>query len=207
MLLAIALIVLPIVFDGQGSYQQQLSSRIPDPPVIEPLPEPMQIRPVIIGGTPADEIPSVEEVRAEFSATADAAAEAVAQSAPSADEIPDLAISQIIDEAINDVEVVTSTPAFVRQSLPELDGNGLPRGWSVRLGAFSDFNNAGNLVSDLQQKGYKAYTRDVSRDQGVLTAVFVGPWVDREQADRYQEILQDEYNMPVIVVEFEIDRI
>jgi len=47
-LLALALIFLPIVFDGQGSYQAQLSSRVPAEPIIPILPEPIQVRPVII---------------------------------------------------------------------------------------------------------------------------------------------------------------
>ena len=60
-LLALVLIFLPIVFDGQGSYQTQLSSRVPAEPIISILPEPTQVRPVII----AESLP--EEAEEEFS--------------------------------------------------------------------------------------------------------------------------------------------
>ena len=47
-LLALALIFLPIIFDGQGSYEAPVTSRIPDTPIISILPEPVQSRPVIV---------------------------------------------------------------------------------------------------------------------------------------------------------------
>lgn len=55
MLLALALIFLPIVFDGQGSYQAQLSSRVPAEPIIPILPEPTQLRPVIVADSLLEE--------------------------------------------------------------------------------------------------------------------------------------------------------
>ena len=55
MLLALALIFLPIVFDGQGSYQAQLSSRVPVEPIIPILPEPTQLRPVIVADSLLEE--------------------------------------------------------------------------------------------------------------------------------------------------------
>ena len=52
-LLALALIFLPIIFDGQGSYQGTVISRIPDVPNIPVLEMPIQIRPVVIANTDA----------------------------------------------------------------------------------------------------------------------------------------------------------
>ena len=48
-LLALALIILPQLFDGEGSYQPQVQSRIPERPIITLLPEPQQVRPVMVG--------------------------------------------------------------------------------------------------------------------------------------------------------------
>ena len=55
-LLACCMIFLPIVFDGEGSYEPALTSRIPDPPQITILPEPKQTRPIIIADS---DIPAV----------------------------------------------------------------------------------------------------------------------------------------------------
>ena len=59
-LLALALIFLPIVFDGQGSYQTQLFSRVPTEPIIPVLPEPTQVRPVILADSLPEEIEDSE---------------------------------------------------------------------------------------------------------------------------------------------------
>ena len=173
-LLALALIFLPIVFDGEGSYQSPVSSRIPEPPVISILPEPVQARPVIIANEQPDEV--VEEP--------------VQATEPPAE----------LADAVNLTE---SEPVFTRE-IPGLDSSGLPQGWSVRLGTFSDSANAENLINRLQAAGYKAYTRESGDEQGALTAVFVGPWLERERVDEYQQALQEKFSLTGIVVRYEL---
>ena len=173
-LLALALIFLPFIFDGQGSYQGPISSRIPEPPAVPVLSEPVQSRPVIIA--------DVEEETA--------AAEAEPGTEPAAED---------------SVQITTSEPAFTREP-PRLNNSGLPEGWSVRLGSFSDSANATNLLQSLQAAGYKAYTRVLSSDQGSLTGVYVGPWVDRARVDNYQKQLQDEFQLAGIVVRYELEQ-
>ena len=91
MLLTLALIFLPIVFDGQGSYEPAMTSRIPDPPQVAILPEPVQSRPVIIAET---------EREGELTASGDEAA--------SAEDPPE------VEVAPESVAVTTSEPVFSR---------------------------------------------------------------------------------------------
>ncbi|MDA1370095.1 MAG: SPOR domain-containing protein [Proteobacteria bacterium] len=183
-LLALALIFLPIVFDGQGSYQNQMTSRIPEAPIVTILPEPQQFRPLII-----------------------ADAEPVA---PDSDPAPAVETAQaIVPAAQTDssvVEVSTSVPAFTRE-IPSLDRRGLPQGWSVRLGSFADAANANNLLQRLQAAGYKAYARSINSQQGTLTAVYVGPWLERMLVDDYQQRLQDEFQLAGMVVRYEVEQL
>lgn len=179
-LLALALIFLPIVFDGQGSYQTQMSSRVPEQPVISRLPEPIPTRPVIV----ADSLPDPSEE--------DASSDA--QTEP----------EEVMPEET--VEITNSEPVFTRD-IPQLDENGLPRGWSVRLGSFAQEANANSLLERLQASGYKAYTRNITNSQGSLTSVFVGPWLDRELVDDYKEQLQDEFRLAGDIVRFEIEQL
>ncbi len=174
-LLALALIFLPFIFDGQGSYQDTISSRIPDPPAVPVLSEPVPTRPLIIADTEAVRVTEAAESTAE-------------------------------PETKPTVAVTTSEPAFTREP-PSFDDNGLPQGWSVRLGSFSDSANAANLLQRLQAAGYKAYTRVISSDQGTLTGVFVGPWIDRLRVDDYQQRLQDEFQLAGIIVRYELERL
>ena len=55
-LLALALIFLPILFDGDGDFQSTISSRIPEAPTIELMPEPVPSRPEI----DADSLPGAQ---------------------------------------------------------------------------------------------------------------------------------------------------
>ena len=187
-LLSLALIFLPIIFDGQGSYEAPVTSRIPDTPIISILPEPVQSRPVIVNDT--------QPIEPAIAATVNLVEEVVS-------EIEEAAV---IEEAAAEVEITESQAIFSRE-VPVLSDAGLPQGWSVRLGSFSDAENASNLLVRLQEAGYKAYTRDISSDQGSLTGVFVGPWLDRGQVNEYQRKLQEEFSLAGLVVRYELERL
>ncbi len=193
-LLALALIFLPIIFDGEGSYQAPVSSRIPETPLITILPEPTQSRPVIVGT-----VETVETIEAD-----DVTAESLGDDASAA---IDDALAGLIEAPQDEVEITESEAIFTRE-VPQLSDAGLPQGWVVRLGSFSDRANANNLVTRLQEAGYKAYTRALPSDQGAaLTGVFVGPWLDRAQVNDYQRRLQEEFSLAGLVVRYELERL
>ena len=188
-LLALALIFLPIIFDGEGSYQAPVSSRIPDTPIISILPEPTQLRPVIIG--------NVETIEPEVAATV-----SLIEEVTELVEEPSVVIATA--ESVRDVEITESAPVFSREVM-QLSDAGLPQGWVVRLGSFSDSENASNLVTRLQDAGYKAYSRVMRSSQEALTGVFVGPWLDRGQVNEYQQKLQEEFSLAGLVVRYELE--
>ena len=181
-LLTLALIFLPIVFDGQGSYQVPLSSRIPEPPQVAVLPEPQQTRPVII----ADSITPP---------TAIAPADPTELSEPA-----EPSGSTETGEVMPSTTDLTGNP-------PSLGADGLPQAWSLRLGSFADAVNANVLLVRLQQAGYRAYTRSITSETGELTSVFVGPWLSRAQVDNYRQELQADagFALTGIVVPYRIE--
>ena len=197
-LLALALIFLPIIFDGEGSYQAPVSSRIPDTPIISILPEPIQSRPVIVGDVVAVE----PDVATTVSLIEETASDAI-------DEAVEELIEELPEEPVvaSDSVEITESQAIFSREVPQLSDAGLPQGWVVRLGSFSDRDNANNLVARLQDAGYKAYTRDIRSDQGALTGVFVGPWLDRAQVNEYQRKLQEEFSLAGLVVRYELERL
>jgi len=196
-LLACCLIFLPIVFDGEGSYEPALTSRIPDPPQITILPEPQQTRPVIIADSDVPAVPPPET-----EADQPASAEQISDS--------DAEIASTIAQETTAAgpEVSESVPAYTRQdeTLPQMGEDGLPSGWSVRLGLFSNADNAAILLERLQEAGYRAYMREIESDEGLLRGVFVGPWLDRQLSAGYQSSLQEEFQLAGIVVPYEMER-
>jgi DedD protein len=201
-LIALALIFLPIIFDGQGSYDAQISSRIPPAPIIMPMADPVPTRPVIIANQPdfAPSLPSSDDTEVpeleEITGTTEGGEPLIDQGSQAASQPPKEADS-------GGAEVVDSQPSYLREA-PQLGADGLPQGWSVRLGTFSDQSNATKLLERLIDSGYKAYARDIEREQATLTAVFVGPWLDRNRVDGYQKELQDEFKLAGYVVRYTI---
>lgn len=186
-LLALAAIFLPFILDGDGSYQPAISSRIPETPVVDVMPEPIPQRPVIA----ADNFQDAE---------------------------PDPVITIVNDADADEAETVAETDPAGRidadqlsepaeASMPSLDERSLPEGWSVRLGVFANARNASNLNQRLLDAGYRAYTRELPGAGGVVTGVFVGPQVDRAQANRLKTELQSEFRLSGLVVKFEVDEI
>ncbi len=188
-----AAVILPVLFDGQGSYELPLESRIPDP---EPFPTPPRLtpeRPVIVADTeqvrvvePSVPAPVVDTSALEQSQNTDTAVAEPAQPAPSI------------------AEVTAPAPT---STAPGLDPVGLPEGWSVRLASFSDEANAQNLLDILQSNGHRAYTRKIDSSQGTLTAVFVGPGVDRDAVQQLQQQLRAETQLAGIVVRYEVEEL
>ena len=174
---SLALIFLPIMFDGQGSHQTQTASRIPEQPVVPILPEPQQSRPVIISD--ADLV--------------------VTETKPEPERV-----TKTIEESASDlIEVSASESGFTRD-IPILNSAGLPNGWSICLGSFSEASNATNLMQRLQTAGYKAYIRDIDSEQVELTGVFVGPWLERALVNDYIDQLRDEFQLEGMVVRYQL---
>lgn len=238
-LLALALIFLPIIFDGEGSYQAPLSSRIPEPPVITLLPETEPMRPVLAiaddaATVIADASPDLAPATTTTSATATttepgttaaadiapAASETVVpaeNSIPAASEIAPGTAEQVADQVVEQVvaqqavgnQIAGASVAVpeVTREIPTLDANGLPQGWSVRLGSFAEERNANNLLQRLQDAGYRAYTRQSASNGTRMTGVYVGPWLEQDAVRQYQRQLQEEFHLSGLVVRYEVEPI
>ena len=171
-LLALALIILPQLFDGEGSYQPQVQSRIPERPIITLLPEPQQVRPAMVGDSQSPSVTAEAQ---------DESTEPSLSSAPTGRAVSDNAREpgEVSSEARS--EASAATEAAQR---PTLNAAGLPEGWVVQLGTFGDIDNASKLLADLLAKGYKAYERRSVRDAREMSTILVGPVIDRAEADR-----------------------
>ena len=174
---SLALIFLPIIFDGQGSQQTQTASRIPEQPVVPILPEPQQSRPVIISDADLVAIETKPEPEP---------------------------VTKTIEESASDVIEVSASESGFTRDIPTLNPAGLPNGWSIRLGSFSEASNATNLLQRLQTAGYKAYTRDIDSEQAELTGAFVGPWLERALVSDYIDQLRDEFQLEGMVVRYQL---
>lgn len=202
-----ALILLPVIFDGEGSYQPVLQTDIPERPA-RPVParsDPQ--RPVITADTDAigvDEVPDTGASSVTASDSQSSDSQTSDSQTSDSQTNPGQSSADQVAEAPASAPVVASSAATAS---PGLDNQGLPQGFSVRLGSFGNASNASNLVTRLQDAGHRAYTRRIDSSQGVLTAVFVGPVVDRATATSLLEDLRRDFELNGMIVRYEIEEL
>ena len=83
-----------------------------------------------------------------------------------------------------------------------LDANSLPVSWSVQLASLSSSDGAQKLQKTLRSQGYNAYIRSVDG----MNRVFVGPLIERAEADRLRDVLNRKQNLKGFVVRFQPER-
>lgn len=190
---SLALILIPLLLDGEGVEQPPLPASIPPAPVFDtsPLPEPE--RPEIL----ADSLPAPVATALDASAEAQTAAQAATTTTePAAAPPPEIPAPEL---AATPPEPVPEPEAAPVQSAsePALSADGLPETWTVRLGVFGDRANADGLFERLQDAGHKAYIRPV----GTLSGVYVGPVLTRNEAVALQNELKTTFQISDVIVQ------
>lgn len=197
-----ALILLPVIFDGEGSYLPTVEPRIPERPTHpQPAFQDAQ-RPVIEADSDAIRI---RPESAEALITEDEPEQPVADAEPVSAPTPPPQVAATQPAPVTPAPAPTAAASTNRTAA--LDVQGLPESWSVRLASFSNTANASALVTRLQEAGHRAYTRRVESSQGVLTAVFVGPLVDRGAAQILLDRLRQDFQLSGMIVRYEIEQL
>lgn len=80
-----------------------------------------------------------------------------------------------------------------------LDANNLPISWSVQLASLSSRAGAENLQKTLRSQGYNAYIRTFDG----MNRVFVGPLIERAEAERLRDQLNRQHKLSGFVVRFQ----
>jgi DedD protein len=180
-LLALAVIFLPMLLTREDE-SRQVRVDAPSMPPAPAMPQ-IEMQPVIV---PEPQVLPQEPVPDEPIAESPAAPAEKTASEPSV--APEPAPAQ--------PSTATQAPAS------RLDANGLPVSWSVQLASLSSRSGAENLQKTLRSQGYNAYIR---RADG-MNRVFVGPLIERLEADRLRDQLNRQHKLKGFVVRFQPER-
>jgi len=190
-LLIAALILLPVIFDGDGSYQAPVETRIPAPPS---FPEPARViadRPVVIADTEQINLASVTETPdADNSTDSDLLNDTSGNDADLLAQVSDAETNAAAEIASADTVAVSTAAANANL---QLDNQGLPQGWNVRMGAFLVISNADALVQTLQAKELRAYSRSILVNNAPMAVVYIGPLIDRSAAQQLLDQMNKDY--------------
>lgn len=103
-------------------------------------------------------------------------------------------------QPIQPITEAKPAPSPTPEPAPEsrLDANSLPVSWSVQLASLSNRASAENLQNTLRKDGYNAYIRTA----GGMNRVFVGPVIERSEADKLRAQLSRQQKLDGFVVRF-----
>lgn len=187
-LVALAVIFLPMLFSREDE-MRQVTVNAPAMPEKPATPE-VAMDPVVVPEpVPEDEVPPVEPV-------------------PQSPGEPITALpTQPAAEPKAQPQQPSTTPAQVQAPVAQkpasgLDASNLPVSWSVQLASLSSRAGAEKLQQTLRSGGYNAYIRTFDG----MNRVFVGPVIERAEADRLRDQLNRQQNLKGFVVRFQPEK-
>ncbi|MDF2491232.1 MAG: sporulation protein [Pseudomonas sp.] len=207
-LVALAVIFLPMLFTRQDEVRE-VQVEAPQAPARSELPE-VQVDPVAVPEPQAlPQAPAVSEappvVVDESTAPMTAPRQPITPSHEAAAKAPAKAPAPVA-RAEAPASPQASSPAPMAAQAPnagnKVDGNGLPVSWSIQVASLSNRAGADNLLKTLRSQGYNAYIRTA----GGLNRVFVGPLIERSEAERVRDVINRQQKIKGIVVRFEPER-
>lgn len=190
-LVALAVIFVPMLFNREDAGRQVTVDAPPMPEA--PATPVIETQPVEVPEPDAQPFPEEYEI-VEEGRVAEPSAPAEPSPAPAQPE-PAPAVSEpaTAETAPPAPPAATAAPEEKR-----LDAANLPVSWSVQLASLSSRENADKLQTTLRSQGYNAYIRTADG----MNRVFVGPLVERAEADRLRDQLQRQQKLNGFVVRF-----
>lgn len=190
-LVALAVIFLPMLFSRQDE-TRRVSVDVPATPQTPATPQ-VQVEPVAVPepqSLPQEPVPTDEDL---------AQPKASSVPVPTTTVTPSVATTQPVPVV---KPAAAQAPAKPAADPSRVDANGLSVSWSVQLASLSNRASADTLQKSLRAQGYNAYIR--SSDG--LNRVFVGPLIERAEADRLRDQLSKQQKLNGLVVRFQPER-
>ncbi|MEN5142666.1 SPOR domain-containing protein [Pseudomonas juntendi] len=194
-LVALAVIFLPMLFTREDE-MRQVRVDAPQAPAMPSLPE-VKVEPVAVPEPQViPEEPQQAPVVVNESTTP--------ASAPSQPITPSPQAQPAKPQAPAPAPKVEAKPAATpAPAAPsKIDVNGLPVSWSIQLASLSNRAGAEKLQQTLRTQGYNAYIRSA----GGMNRVYVGPLIERAEAERVRDAINRQNSLKGFVVRFQPER-
>lgn len=177
-LIALAVIFVPMLFNREDD-ARRVEVDAPAMPQTPAMPD-VEVQPVEVPEPAAESFPEEFEIIEEGPETeAQVPAEPITAPPAVAEPIP-------------------TPPAERPEPEQRLDAANLPVSWSVQLASLSNRESAEALTAKLRSQGYNAYVRTFEG----MNRVFVGPLVERAEANRLRDVLERQQKLKGFVVRF-----
>ncbi|MDB5994659.1 MAG: argininosuccinate synthase [Pseudomonas sp.] len=206
-LVALAVIFLPMLFSRQDE-QRQVTVEAPTAPQAPSVPQ-VQVEPVVVPepqALPQEPVPSDDDIAQQEEAPTAPIVPAVPAKpapAPAAKPVAPAPVPALAAKpATAPSQPIGAAPGKPDTTQSRIDANGLSVSWSVQLASLSNRASAESLQKTLRSQGYNAYIRTADGKN----RVFVGPLIERAEADRLRDLLNRQQNLKGFVVRFQPER-
>ncbi|MEX5506860.1 SPOR domain-containing protein [Pseudomonas putida] len=203
-LVALAVIFLPMLFTREDE-MRQVHVEAPQAPAMPSLPE-VKVEPVAV---PEPQViaqePQQPPVVVDESTAPPATPSQPITPSPQTQALAQPAKPQAPAAKAEPKPVATPAPAtaVAKAAAPsKIDVNGLPVSWSIQLASLSNRAGAEKLQQTLRSQGYNAYIRSA----GGMNRVYVGPLIERAEAERTRDAINRQNSLKGFVVRFQPER-
>ena len=198
-LVALAVIFLPMLFTREDE-MRQVRVEAPQAPAMPSLPE-VKVDPVTV--PQPQEVPEAPQSAPVVVDESTAPASTPSQPITASPQTQAQAQPAKPQAAAPAAKVETKPAATPAQAAPsKIDVNGLPVSWSIQLASLSNRAGAEKLQQTLRSQGYNAYIRSA----GGMNRVYVGPLIERAEAERVRDAVQRQNSLKGFVVRFQPER-
>lgn len=203
-LVALAVIFLPMLFTREDE-MRQVHVEAPQAPAMPSLPE-VKVDPVAVPEPQViPEEPQQPPVVVDESTAPAATPSQPITPSPQTQAQVQPAKPQAPAPKAEPKPVATPAPAtaVAKAAAPsKIDVNGLPVSWSIQLASLSNRAGAEKLQQTLRSQGYNAYIRSA----GGMNRVYVGPLIERAEAERTRDAINRQNSLKGFVVRFQPER-
>ena len=221
-LISLAVIFLPLIFDKQQQRIDTSQYRIPEKPAMTiKAPDTATLdQQVKAAYQPIANIEQQKQAQDAASAAGSATAAAgapAADTSSSADPAADTQQPHDTTTAADSNNIASSSPsqAAVKQYLdtekktdseihnkPASATVPLAESWILQVGAFSSQTNAEGLRNKLKADGYAAFVKPMKVSSSTLYKVYVGPEIRRYQLEKEKTELERKYKLKALILQY-----
>lgn len=200
---AIVLVALAVIFVPSFLREKQVEpvnteTLIPDPPERETM--------TFESPTPPDDVepaPAPETMFMPDDSEQQPVADSLEQAREQTETTPEAASDESATETADDEpsDGTRDNSAQTESALPEAATD--EGAWVVQVASLSSAESARKLRDRLQDEGHRAYVREASTSSGQVSRVYIGPKIERSQAEAIKSAVDESLKVESLILRFE----
>jgi DedD protein len=204
---AIVVIFLPDLLDGKQELNRNLFVESPQKPSMKTIKSPAPFDTGKVKEAATRKVEIVSEQAIDDDPLAKLTAQTKLESRTTDVQVPDVfQAGETVSVKEKPETEISHSSSLEQQTVVKQDVDRLlaSAGWVVQLGSFRHQKNVKELLNRLEKAGYRAFSRPVKTNSGILTKVFVGPELQKDNLENALSHLKELTNLKGRVTPFTV---